>query len=252
MMLGARDRRRRLLLVPLLAVAALAAFAITNALAVHDEGVFQLDGNAFSTANSTPTMPSAAEDADNLCAKHVKVENTNPADEFCHPASAALTTYLSGLTTTATRSAFVTDASGLFASGANDDQWTSGSKDDQETSEWKYKQAASSNDKSDIENAFAAVYTASNNHKIIYFGGDRISNSGSENTAFWFMQKSVVEKPNLASGCTINSGCPFTGEHTAANPGADNCLTPQGQTTGLNMSTTAPGPLPMRAETSSS
>src|SRR5262249_32851177 len=92
-------------------------------------------------------------------------------------------------------------------------------------------------DKSDIEDAFAAVYTTSNNHKIIYFGGDRISNSGSENTAFWFLQKAVGEKPNTSGGFTINSGCPLTGQQTAAQPGKDKCLTPQGQTTGVNMST---------------
>src|SRR5262249_36946257 len=195
-LMGGRHKRR-LLLVPILLLAGAALLYATGALAggVQEEGVFQLDGNALNTENSTPAMLPAAEDADDICAKHLKEENTNPADEFCHPTSAELTR-LSGLTTTSTRSAFVTDGSAAFTSGENDDQWTGGSKDDQSISEWKYKQAASSNDKSDIENAFAAVYTTSNNHKIIYFGGDRISNSGSENTAFWFLQKAVGEKPN--------------------------------------------------------
>ena len=54
-----RGRRRRLsLLIGLAGALALAAFVITNALAVHDEGVFQLDGNAFSTANSSAGAPS--------------------------------------------------------------------------------------------------------------------------------------------------------------------------------------------------
>src|SRR5204862_5038694 len=62
-------------------------------------------------------------------------------------------------------------------------------------------------------------------HKIIYFGGTRTSNNGSENTAFWFLQKAVSEHPNTATGCTLNAGCHFDGSHVAANPGADGCLT---------------------------
>ena len=116
---GGRNRRGLVVLGLVASAVALSAFVLSNALAggVQEEGVFQLDGNALNTQNSTPAMLPALEDADNLCAAHLKVENTNPADEFCHPTSGELTR-LSGLKTTSERSAFVTDGSGAFASGA--------------------------------------------------------------------------------------------------------------------------------------
>jgi hypothetical protein len=205
----------------------MASVFVTGAQAVHDSGAFQLDGNAFNTANSTPAMPTAADDADNICGVNPASTGDNTAGQGCHAATGVALPTTSG----ATKSGFVTDGNGQFASGANDDQWTGGSKDDMNIEDWLYKQAASSNDKSDIENAFAAVYTVpagaphEAGHKIIYFGGDRTSNSGSENTAFWFLQDAVTENPNTVNGCTLSSGCGFTGSHVPADPGADGCLT---------------------------
>ena len=123
-----------------------------------------------------------------------------------------------------------------------------------------YKNAASSNDKSDIENAFAAEYTVSScpsdpahagchvGDKVMYFGGDRTSNSGDENTAFWFLQSPAKESP--CAGIS-GSGCPFTtdgnalaangsnaAKHVAANPGTDKCLfNPADHTKGINFAT---------------
>jgi hypothetical protein len=239
------SRRRRWLFLCTSAVAiAMAVLVIPSAFAVHDEGVFQLDGNALVSLGSVPAMPSATEDADNICSKWSNVDATNPkGNDKCNvlPNSAANPPRLSDLpaATSSTRSAFVTDGSGPFASGSSDDQYTGGSKDSSDLSTWLYKNAASSNDKSDIENAFAGVYAASNGDKLIYFGGDRTSNSGDENTAFWFLQNPAAESPNGA--CTSNSGCPFTTDgkslaqggtlatHVAASPGSDNCLVPQGK-----------------------
>lgn len=248
-------RRRWLFLCTSVAAIALAVLIIPGAFAVTDEGVFQLDGNAQVTDNSeTPAMPSALEDADNICAGQFALTGngtgTNQRGQFCHP----FPTNGSALppATSSTRFAFVTDGSGPYQSVQgtnNDDQYTGGSGDDQDLSSWLYKNAASSNDKSDIQNAFAAEYTVSScpsdaahagchvGDKVMYFGGDRTSDSGDENTAFWFLQAPAIESPNGA--CTSSNGCPFTTDgkvptpttnptnlahHTAANPGPDKCL----------------------------
>jgi hypothetical protein len=224
-------RRRRFLWVPMLLVACTALFVIAGAQAVHDEGVFQLDGNAARSLVSTPAMPSATDDADNICGLfHGSNDGTNPAgNDKCNvPANPG--TYPTASTTT-TRASFVTDGSGPFPSGTSDDQYTGGSKDSLDISGWSYKIAASSNDKSDIQNAFAVFYKAGSD-KLVYFGGDRTSNSGDENTAFWFLQSPAMESP--CAGIS-GSGCPFTTDgtaatatnlahHVAANPGADGCL----------------------------
>jgi hypothetical protein len=252
--MGPRGSRRRrwLFLCTALAAIAIAVLIIPSAFAVHDEGVYQLDGNAQVTDNTeTPTMPSALEDADNICAAQYAAtgpSSDNLRGQFCHPASGVTLPAASS----STRTAFVTDGSGPYASsqGNVDDQYTGGSGDAQDLSAWLYKNAASSNDKSDIQNAFAAQYTVNSTEcptpkdaahlgcnvgdKVIYFGGDRTSDSGDENTAFWFLQSPAVESPNGA--CTNSNGCPFTTDgkslanggtlahHVAANPGPDHCL----------------------------
>src|SRR6266550_1160684 len=58
-------RRKRLLLGPVLLAAALAAlFLVGSARAVHETGIFQLDGNAQTSVQSSPT---AREDWDQVC-----------------------------------------------------------------------------------------------------------------------------------------------------------------------------------------
>ena len=222
----------------MLAIAAAVLF-IPSAFAVHTDGVFELDGNAIQGLNSVPAMPnytSSTEDANNICAAFVNIDSTNPkGNDKCNVISASSPTTLP-TATTSTRAAFVTDGSGPFQATQgpnNDDQYTGGSGDAQDVSAWLYKNAPSSNDKSDIQNAFAAFYTHGTD-KLVYFGGDRTSNGGDENTAFWFLQNPAVESPNGA--CTNNNGCPFTTDgkslaqggtlatHVAANPGNDHCL----------------------------
>ncbi len=221
-------RRKRFLLVPILLVACTALFVVGGAQAVHELGVYQLDGNAKQADNSTPPMPNqaGAEDANNICAKFAQVDPTNPAGGKCNVATTADKTAL-GNPTVSTRTAFVTDGAGPWASGSNDDQFTGGSEDDNDVSSWKFKNAASSNDKSDIQNAFFAEYTKTiggTTHKLAYFGGDRSSNNGDENTAFWLMQNPVKENGDNADGtCSKSAGCGFTGIHRPGIPGTDNC-----------------------------
>jgi hypothetical protein len=239
-------RRRWLFLCTAMAAIAMAVLFIPSAFAVHDEGVFQLDGNALTSLGSTPAMPTATDDADSICGMfHGSNDGTNPAgNDRCNvPGTTQNPGSFPTASTTTSRASFVTDGSGPFPSGAADDQYTGGSKDSSDISTWVYKNAASSNDKSDIQNAFAAFYTAGNGDKLVYFGGDRTSNSGDENTAFWFLQSPAKE--TVCSNIS-GSGCPFTQDgtvggtpatHVAANPGPDNCLVPQGQTTGISFTT---------------
>jgi hypothetical protein len=232
-------RRKRFLLVPILLIACTALFLVAGgAQAVHDEGIFQLDGNGLNTANSTPAMPAATEDADNICAANLKTAS--------NPTGCVKTAVNTASGTTATKSAFVTDA---FASATDNIYTTGGSKDDLDISAWKFKTAQPSPDKADIEHGFLGLYTAPNGDRLAYFGGDRFSNGGDENTAFWLFQSPVGLAGDGTSGsppvpdpsiCATNSGCSFTGVHTAAVPGADNCLTPVGKTAGINITATKP------------
>ena len=57
-------RRRRFLFWPLLAAAFTALFFVAGAQAVHDTGAFQLDGNALTSLQSSPT---ANDDWDRVC-----------------------------------------------------------------------------------------------------------------------------------------------------------------------------------------
>src|SRR5262249_37927239 len=91
-------------------------------------------------------------------------------------------------------------------------------------SSWQWKQATPSPNKADLENAFAAQYTGTAapylNHKLLFFGGDRFSNNGDTNIGLWFFHNPVSTsgKNTAADGsCPVQSGCGFTGLHTAGN-----------------------------------
>jgi uncharacterized repeat protein (TIGR01451 family) len=130
------------------------------ALAVHDEGLFELDGNAVNQA-------AAGDDWDVVRAG----------------------------TSSAFQEKFVTDAVNstpdehLFQGG--------GSKDEQPISAWKWTAGAGVQDKNDIEHAFAAAYTAvggaRDGHTIVYFGQDRYAQDGDAFVGFWFFKGGVSE-----------------------------------------------------------
>jgi uncharacterized repeat protein (TIGR01451 family)/fimbrial isopeptide formation D2 family protein len=127
--------------------------AAPSVLAVHDEGLFELDGNTVANNASPPIGP--AEDWDS------------------HPGA------------TGNRSLFITDGLGLV-----DDIFTGGSsKDDLNTTGWKWK-TGSVQDKDDIEHAFAVSYDKSG-HTFVYFGLDRFSNGGDAFTGFWFFKNGI-------------------------------------------------------------
>src|SRR5206468_1542833 len=174
-------KRRRFLFVPLLAIVAFAMFWIAGAQAVHDVGVFELDGNASTTHGSG--LP---DDWDRVCHQVTGSDCSTSAD-----------------TTGATGVTFDTDAAGatIYTGG--------GSKDDQDISSWAWKNG-SVPDKDELTHAYAARYTCgagctgTPNDKYLFFGADRFDNSGDSQIGFWFLQGNVAPTGSGGGG-----GSPF-------------------------------------------
>lgn len=96
-----------------------------------------------------------------------------------------------------------------------DDILTGGStKDVNDISSWLWKQSATTSvqDKDDIENAFAAAYTASNGHSIGVFGLDRYSIAGDATAGFWFFKNGIAKTGNGAGNGTGFSGVHAEGD----------------------------------------
>lgn len=65
-----------------------------------------------------------------------------------------------------------------------------GSKDPLDVPGWKYN-ANGAPAKDEITDAYGAAYLNSSGQKVIYFGADRIDNSGDSQIGFWFFQNEV-------------------------------------------------------------
>ena len=179
-----RARRRHGALLALLVTLCGIFVLVPSATAVHDLGLFELDGNAVDGVAAGPN------DWNNI---------------FPPP----------GDTTTAIATSFTTD---LF--NDNDDSiFTGGStKDDLNInggpgSGWLCKQGGAV-DKNDIEHAFAAAYEAPDGSDpgtdpdvILYFGADKFSVSGDAQIGFWFFKGQVGCDPPGAQAT------PFSGTH---------------------------------------
>ena len=122
-------------------------------LAVHDDGIFELDGNSANAAGT------AGEDWDS------------------HPGA------------TGSRFIFVTDPLSQF----EDDIYTIGStKDDLDLPGWHWT-VGSVPDKDNIEHAYAASYVnPANGHTQVYFGLDRYANNGDAFVGFWFYKNGIA------------------------------------------------------------
>jgi len=156
---GPRTRRRLALLWSALFVLSIllqyAAFVMAPAaLAVHDEGLFELDGNAV----SDPAV--AGDDWDKVKA--------------------------------GTSSAFSTKFDHDLVDSQNDDTFKGSTGDDQAISDWRWVTAKASQAKNDIADAFAAAYTAKNGHTIAYFGLDKWEADGDNFVGFWFFKNAVA------------------------------------------------------------
>src|SRR6266536_894596 len=174
-----RRRSRRRVLTVLIAVAS-TAIALTvfggSAGAVHDTGAFELDGNPTSSA-ATP-----GDDWDNVCHQ------------------AAPTICPSGSNTTgATAVSFTNDGpvNGTIFTGG-------GSKDPSDISSWQWKnELGGLPAKDNLQNSFAARYSipksttcpaaaTAANCELLYFGSDRLDNSGDAQEGFWFFQNKIT------------------------------------------------------------
>ena len=128
--------------------------AIPSALAVHSNGLFELDGNAIDEAS----------------------------------AGADWSTAVNGGTPNQISKVFVSDpfndsGDNIFTGG--------GSKDDLDIPNWQWT-TGSPPDKDDLEHAYAAGYTDANGHLIVYFGADRYATSGDSNLGFWFTKNGIT------------------------------------------------------------
>ena len=156
---SSRTRRRLALLWSALFVLSIllqyAAFVMAPAaLAVHDEGLFELDGNAVSESGV------AGDDWDKVKA--------------------------------GTSSAFSTKFDHDLVDSQNDDTFKGSTGDDQPISDWRWVTAKASQAKNDIADAFAAAYTAKNGHTIAYFGLDKWEADGDNFVGFWFFKNAVA------------------------------------------------------------
>jgi hypothetical protein len=185
-------------------------FFVSGALAVHDTGLFQLDGNAV-TVNPPP-----GDDWDRVC------HQANPA--ACP----------SGTNTSAQGGAIAVDwnTDNLLSTGLPSLTATTftggGSKDPQDISNWAWKDGGGGlPSKDNLLHEFAARYSVPSNPNcpaknpngttntngtlscdVLYFGSDRYDNSGDAQQGFWFFQNKIGLGTNSVGG-----GSGFTGVH---------------------------------------
>src|SRR5437867_1094738 len=169
-----------LVLAALLAL--LLAVGVPPALAVHNDGIFQVDGDVQTGTCGGAfggTIGCTGDDWNNLY--------TCPADGVlgCTKATPGVGNNAAAI------SDLVVDLApaSIFTGG--------GSKDQLDITQWNWKDG-SVPDKDDLIEAFAALYTPTSgtraNHKILYFGANRLAVNGDAQIGFWFLQNAVKLK----------------------------------------------------------
>jgi hypothetical protein len=181
---GVRRRRRWLTagLAVVSSMAAVIALGIAPALAVHDTGAFELDGNA----TNNPAVP--GDDWDNVCHQVLHNDCSTTSD-----------TSASGGATAVDWVSEPNLSASIFTGG--------GSKDPIDINQWAWKDAGGLPDKDNLLHSFAARYTTTAG-EVLYFGSDRFDNSGDAQQGFWFFQNSIGLGSNSVGG-----GSGFTGVH---------------------------------------
>jgi len=170
-----------------------------TALAVHEAGFFELDGNAVRTA-------------------------TDDWDEVCKAATGGSECSSAGsLASTNVAAAWVAEpnpSASIFTGG--------GSKDPIDINQWAWKDAGGLPDKDNLLHSFAARYQAppdldpsdgtlcpagsAAKCDILYFGSDRFDNSGDAQQGFWFFQNKITMGSAKSGG-----GFAFNGVHRAGD-----------------------------------
>jgi hypothetical protein len=153
--------------------------------AVHDDNLFELEGNTTDAA-STPNL----DDWQNL---------------YSSGGSAA--SHIQGCTSVITASCFETFSFSPDPAAGDTSYFTQGgSKDRNDVSQWLYTANDQTPDKNDITNAFAASYRNAAAKLQVYFGADRFAVNGDAQMGFWFFQRAVC----LAGTTTDGVACPNT------------------------------------------
>lgn len=174
-----RPRRSIAALAAVTAALALTVYAAPPSVAVHDTGSFELDGNATNG-------PAPGDDWDNVCHQVLGSDCSTSADTT----GAAAVDWVSEPNINAS----------IFTGG--------GSKDPQDINQWAWKDGAGGlPDKDNLLHSFAARYNTSEGD-VLFFGSDRLDNSGDAQQGFWFFQNSVALGSNA-----VNGGTGFTGVH---------------------------------------
>ena len=210
-------RAARSLCVVIIACAALVY--VRTVLAVHDTGLFQLDGDAATGTFTVPTTPTpAADDWDKVCYQ-VATRPVAQGGLGLTPAQATAKCGIGSPTSGATATSWVEEpnpASTIFTGG--------GSKDPHDISDWLWKNEQNNPpDKDNLVHAYAVRYSVPSspecpsgsptlNCDVIYFGSDRFDNSGDATQGFWFLQNRVSLTNTKSQG-----GFLFSGVHRAGN-----------------------------------
>src|SRR5215203_6086636 len=163
MRVGMRKRERRrstTLSMTLLALIALLMVLVPGAMAVHTEGLFELDGNAL----AEPAVP-----------------GDDWSSVFTHTSSAFSTSFIGA----------------SVEAPANDTTYFTGggSKDINDVPAWEWTPTDEAPDKDEITDAYAAAY-ALNGDTFLYFGMDRFATGGTADIGFWFFQSPVSTNPD--------------------------------------------------------
>ena len=207
-----RSRRRQWTFLSCLAAAVtVGVFFIGGASAVHDLGVFQLDGDALTSQQSTPQ---ANDDWDRVCHQVNKSDcgvsvdttsnttQTNTAVSWSNDCNNGSTTCIQ------TSAASTSDPQASIFTGG-------GSKDPIDINSWLWKDGVGGlPDKDNLVHAYAARYdvkgagattdcATGTTCDVIYFGLDRFDNSGDAQTGFWFLQNACGEGTAKSQGGTV-------------------------------------------------
>ena len=181
-------RAGAMLVLALVAVVGLALTARAN-LGTFDPAVFELDGNA-----TDPTPPLGDD-----------WETTLTSGGDSGATTGLLEDIVNGHNLASTFPAHECDVGVTTC----DDVATGGStKDDIDFDEWLWHYQTP-NDKTDIEHAFAALYTdPADDHVWVVFGMDRFNTNGSAAVGFWFTQEDIATTEPVGS-----ADGEFTGNH---------------------------------------
>jgi hypothetical protein len=193
----------RFLVVPVIAAMVLTLLVPYAAQAVHDTGIFQLDGDAQTSTNTAGT-PAAADDWDKVC-------NQVTGGGVAGCGTTAVTSGATAVSWTAEPNS----NSSIFTGG--------GSKDPIDINQWAWKDDAGGlPDKDNLEHGFAVRYSqppstncpAGTNPtcELIYFGSDRFDNSGDAQQGFWFFQNRITLGSNKVGGGTGFNGVHMNGD----------------------------------------